>query len=338
MFAARPLGIAALVAVLFAGRAAAQVTELASTGALPPHAAAVFEEIAACHLSPGGTYLVFDRRSHAVYTFARGADAPQKIVQIGSESGRIIRPTAFDSAPDGTFVVADAPGDQRRLQFFAPSGASMGGFTMPGRPVPLITFGDVTLTGLGSLKYTGKTIIMSQPETGALATEYGLNGAPIRSIGELRTTGQEKDRAVHQALNAGLALPIPQGGYFYVFLSGVPMFRKYDAQGKLLFERHVEGVEVDPLLRQMPASWPRRATADGEIPVVPAMIRTAAVDPDGSLWVSLVTPFTYVYSRDGEKRRTIQFRGAGIIAPRELYFTSDRRVLVSPGCYAFPAK
>ena len=30
------------------------------------------------------------------------------------------------------------------------------------------------------------------------------------------------------------------------------MFRKYDAGGKLVFERHIEGPEVDPFMSQMP--------------------------------------------------------------------------------------
>jgi hypothetical protein len=305
---------------------------------LPAHAAGVFEEIAACHISPAGTYLVFDRRAHAVYTFARGSETPQKIVQIGSETGRILRPTAFDSAPDGTFVVADAPGDQRRLQFFSASGAALGGFTMAGRPVPFITAGNMTLSGLGSLRYTGKSILLSQPDTGALATEYGLNGAPLRAFGELRPTGQEKDRAVHEALNLGVALPVPGGGYYFVFVSGVPVFRRYDAAGKLLFERHIEGVEVDAYLAQMPGTWARRRTDEGEIPLVPSMIRTAEVDVDGNLWVSLVAPFTYVYDRSGEKRHTLQFRAAGILAPTSFFFTVDGRVLVAPGCYTFQAR
>lgn len=327
-----------LVALGFAVTSAAQVEERASTGALPAHAAGVFEEIAACHLTAAGTYLVFDRRAHAVYTFARGADVPQKIVQIGSETGRIIRPTAFDSAPDGTFVVADVPGNQRRLQFFTATGSALGGFTLEGRPVPLITVGNMALSGLGSLKYTGRSILLSQPDTGALVTEYGLNGAPLRAFGELRATGQEKDRAVHEALNLGLGLPIPGGGYYFVFLSGVPMFRKYDATGKLVFERHAEGPEVDPYLSQMPRTWPRRSSDAGEIPLVPSMVRTAGVDGAGNLWISLMAPFTYVYDRNGEKRHTLQFNAAGIIAPTSFFFTTDGRVLVAPGCYAFPAK
>jgi hypothetical protein len=333
----RPLIITVVVALALTAATAAQVEERASTGGLPAHIAGSFEEIAACHLTAAGTYLVFDRRAHAVYTFAPPASAAQKIVQIGSESGRIIRPTAFDSAPDGTFVVADTPGDQRRLQFFASSGAALGGFTIPGRPVPVITYGDIALSGLGSLKYTGRTILLSQPESGALITEYGLNGAPLRAIGELRATGQEKDRAVHLALNVGIGLPLPKGGYYYVFLSGVPTFRRYDAEGNFVFERHIEGLEIDGYLRQMPRSWPRRRTEEGEIPLVPSALRTAAVDGDGNLWISLVAPFTYVYDTNGDKRHTLQFRSAGVTAPTSFFFTRDRRVVITPGCYAFPA-
>ena len=52
--------------------------------------------------SSSGQFFVFDRRAHTVF----GIDAEQasswEIVQIGAESGRIIDPTAFAVAPDGT--------------------------------------------------------------------------------------------------------------------------------------------------------------------------------------------------------------------------------------------
>ncbi|MEO8076218.1 MAG: hypothetical protein ABI818_07815 [Acidobacteriota bacterium] len=330
--------IAALLAVTLARVLAAEVEERRSVGSLPAHVGGAFEEMAACHLSASGDYLIFDRRAHAVYRFAPGANAPAKIVQIGSESGRILRPSAFDSAPGGTFVVADAPANQQRIQFFTDAGSSMGGFTMPGRSVPQITLGDLVLSGVGSLKYTGTSILLSQPEIGALVTEYELNGATRRTFGDLRATGQEKDPAVHTALNVGWALPNPKGGYYFVFLSGIPMFRKYDAAGKLVFERHIEGTEIDPYLDRMPTTWPHRTVSGSEYPIVPAMIRTAAVDQEGNLWISLMAPFTYVYDGTGDKRRTIQFRAAGIITPSSFFFTKDRRVLVTPGCYAFDAQ
>jgi hypothetical protein len=311
------------------------VEERRASGSLAAHIAASFDELAACHLSASGDYLIFDRRAHAVYTVARGSDSPKRIVQIGSESGRILRPTAFDSASDGSFVVADAPGDRQRVQFFNAAGTTLGGFTMPGRGVPQITLGDLVLSGLGTLEYTGQTVLISQPELGSLVVEYLPTGTPLRTFGELRETGQEKDPQVHAALNLGIALVNPKGGYYYVFLSGVPVFRKYDSAGKLIFERHIEGIELDPYVGRIPTTWPRKR---GEIPIVPATVRAAAVDRDGNLWISLAAPFTYVYDVSGDKRRTFQFRGAGIVSPTSFFFTDDHRVLVTPGCYAFEAR
>jgi hypothetical protein len=328
-----PVSLLLAAPLLWAG--GLDVQELRAIGGLPPHLAGAFEEITACHLTAEGQYLVFDRREHAVYSVAPDAAAPTKIVQIGGEAGRVLRPIAFDSAPDRTFVVADAPGGRQRIQFFLNSGSSIGGFTLPGGDVPQITLGDLVVSGVASLQYTGRTLLISQPEIGALVTEYGVDGRTLRTFGDLRPTGQERDPAVHRGLNVGLPLVNPKGGFYYVFLSGVPMFRKYDAAGKLLFDRHVEGVELDQYLRTLPTTWARRGSGRDEFPLLPVAIRAAAVDPDGNLWISLSAPFTYVYDAGGDKRRTIQFRGAGILSASSFFFTRDNRVLVTPGCYAF---
>lgn len=331
----RVLAFLALTFFLATGQSPAAPEDIRSVGGLPPHLAGAIGDISACHLSPEGDFLVFDRRAHAVYSAARGADAPKPIVQIGSEPGRILRPSAFDSASDGTFVVADSPGGRPRFQFFFYTGASQGGFTLPGRDVPLITIGDIVLSGIGSVRYTGRSLLVSQPEIGALVTEYSLTGQTLRTFGDLRPTGHENDRDVHVALNSGIALTNPQGGYYFVFMAGVPMFRKYDAQGRLVFERHVEGIELDQFVRGLPTTWPTRKAGGGELPIMTATVRTAAVDPSGNLWVSLAMPYTYVYDRNGDKQRTIQFRAAGIVAPAGFFFTTDARVLVTPGCYLF---
>ena len=326
--------VAAAVALTAIEPRVLEVEERRAIGALAAHIAAAFDEIAACQTTPAGEFIVFDRRAHAVFTVPRGAEVPKKIVQIGAEPGRILMPTAFDSAPDGSFVIADTPRDLQRLQFFLPTGTTLGGFTMPSRGAPQITLGSMFLSGLASLEYTGQTVLISQPENGALVIEYLPTGTPLRTFGELRATGQENDPAVHAALNVGIVLLNPKGGYYFVFLSGVPAFRKYDATGKLVFERAIQGVELDPYVGKMPTTWPRRR---GDIPIVPAMVRTAAVDGDGNLWISLVAPYTYVYDASGDKRHILQFRAAGIVMPTQFFFTKDRRVIVTPGCYTFAA-
>jgi len=314
-----------------------RVEVLSSISGLPPDIVGVYRDPSAFQQLGSGQYLVFDRRAHAVFGVDAERTTTWKLVDIGEEAGRVLDPTAFDSEAGGSFVVADAPGGRERVQVFSSAGRRLGGFSLPGRSAPRITLDNIVLSGIGSLQYTGTSLLMSQPETGALMTEFGLAGTPTRSIGTLRRTGQEADAALHLALNAGLPLVNPKGGFYFVFQAGIPMFRKYDRQGRLLFERHIEGVELDASIAALPGVWPRRpgAGSGGELPLVAPMVRTAAVDAEGGLWVALVQPYTYVYDGDGNKVRVVQFRGAGIFAPSSLFFTASGRLLVAPGCYEF---
>jgi hypothetical protein len=308
---------------------------LRAVGGLPPHIVGTFEEAIAFQQPPGGPYYVFDRRAHTVYTVDAERTSVRKLVEIGQEAGRIIQPSGFDVAPDGSFVIADAPRAQERIQLFGPAGLRTGGFFLPGRPTPGITIGTLVLNGVGSLQHTGKTLLISHPESGALFTEYALNGWAMRSIGRLRDTGYERERDLHHAMNAGIPLVDPTGGYFYVFMAGRPVFRKYDARGMLVFERHIEGIELDGWLDSLPTRWPTRRVEDREVPYITPTVRAAAVAPSGHLWISLTVPYTYVYDPQGDKVRVVQFSAAGAISPTSLFFTRAGRLLVTPGCYEF---
>jgi hypothetical protein len=320
-------------------RAAMRVETLTSIGGLPPEIVGVYRDAAVFQQVSSGQYLVFDRRAHAVFGVDAGKTTTWKLVDIGQEPGRVLDPSAFDAEPGGSFVVADAPGGRERIQVFTSSGRRLGGFTLPGRPAPRVTLDNIVLSGIGSLQYTGTSLVMSQPETGALMTEFGLGGTPTRSIGALRRTGHDEDEDLRLALNAGLPLVNPLGGFYYVFQAGLPVFRKYDREGRLLFERHIEGVELDRAIASLPTVWPRRPGSGRErdLPLVAPMVRAAAVDGQGRLWIALLQPYTYVYDGDGNKVRVVQFRGAGIIAPSSLFFTAAGRLLVTPGCYEFAA-
>jgi len=308
---------------------------LKSVAAVPPDIAGRFRDPAAFQQSASGQYFVFDRRGHTVY----GLDESQKdvwqIVEIGAEPGRIIDPTAFSVAPDGTFVVADAPNNRERVQIFTPAGFRIGGFLIPGRATPRITLNNMVIGGIGSLQYTGRSILMSQPHEGGLISEYTLAGGVNRLIGALRHTGHEDDRDLHLALNTGLPLVDPTGGFFFVFQTGEPVFRKYDSAGKLLYERFIQGREIGDFVGSLPNTWPRRKTSDGELPVVPPTIRAAAVDRAGQLWISFVVPYTYVFDAAGDKVRTLQFRGAGITSPGSFFFDRRGRLITTPGLYEF---
>jgi len=308
---------------------------LRSVGAVPAHIAGRFRDAAGFQQSASGQYFVFDRRAHVVFGLDAEQSSAWEIVHIGGEEGRIIDPTAFAVEPNGTFVVADAPNGRERIQIFTPAGFRLGGFLIPGRLKMRVVFDNTVLNGIGSLQYTGTSILMSQPETGALVTEYELNGGVHRTFGRLRATGHEDDRELHLALNSGIPLVDPTGGFYFVFQTGEPVFQKYDAAGTLVFERRAQGREIDELVSNLPTKWPTRKTDDGEVPLVRPTIRTAAVDRAGNLWIAFVVAYTYVYDRDGDKSRTVQFRGAGVIAPTSLFFGANDRVLVTPGLYEF---
>jgi hypothetical protein len=331
----RALAMVSAAGLLAAQSAQPRVLVLRSTGGLPAHIAGSFLKPLAFQQSDAGQYFVFDRRAHAVYTVER--DAPKKIIEVGAEAGRVLDPSAFDIDPkDGTFVIADAPLRHQRIQAFTASGGRLAGFTLQAKDIARVTLDTLVLHGIGSIQFTGESILINQPETGVLVSELTLYGETRRSFGRLRATGQEADANVHLALNAGLPLVDPTGGFYFVFAAGVPMFRKYDAKGTLLFERHVEGPELDDYLRAMPTQWPVRKTEDGDVlPLVPPAIRAAGVDRQGRLWISLMQPFTYVYDPSGDKVRTVQFKGADVLSPNSLFFTKDGRILVTPGCYEF---
>src|SRR5687767_8333818 len=99
-----------VVLLLLSPLAALTLEIVRSTGAIPAHIAGRFREPAGFQQSASGQYFVFDRRSHAVFGLDEAQTSSWEIVRIGAEPGRVIDPTAFSVAPDGTFVVADAPG------------------------------------------------------------------------------------------------------------------------------------------------------------------------------------------------------------------------------------
>ena len=329
------LALLCLISFIAHPQAALRVDVLRPVGALPAHLTGLFEEAVAFQQVANGYYFVFDRRAHAIYMVDPDRTNVRKVVDVGQEEGRIIQPGGFDSAPEGSFVVADVPRGQERIQIFGPGALRTGGFFLAGRSMPQVIVGNYAVTGISSLQYTGGSIFVSEPERGSLITEYSAAGIPQRTIGRLRDTGYEQERDLNLALNAGLPLIDPTGGFFYVFLTGRPMFRKYDANGKLLFERHIEGREIDDLLAAQPTKWPTRRVEDREVPFVQPIVRTAAVDPQGQLWVSMIVPYTYVYDTHGDKARTVQFSATGILGPTSLFFTRAGHILVTPGCYEY---
>jgi hypothetical protein len=315
--------------------AASRVETLRSTGGIPPFLAGEFEDAAGFALQPDGTSLVFDRRRHRVYSIDAKRTAVKPLVEIGYELGRLLRPTSFDVGDTGDFIVADAPGRQPRVSVFQGSGTVLNTFTVAANESPRVIVDNFVLGGIAAARYTGTTVLLSQPERGVLVSEYSVTGAVQREFGQLRPTGQEADAEVHLAFNTALPVPARDGGVYLVFLAGPPAFRKYSIAGVLEFERAIQGREIDPLLLQMPTRWPRRQVDDVTYPMVLPLVRTAAVDRQGRLWVAMSSSHVYVFDEDGEKVRTLQLFGAGIVHAASLWFARDGRLLVTPGLYEF---
>lgn len=329
----RAAPIVLLATLIFTGVAvrALRPDVLQAVSAVPPRIAGRFREAVGFQQSASGQYFVFDRRAHTVYGLDAALSSSWEIVQIGAEPGRILEPTAFSVEPQGSFAVADAPGNRERVQIFTPAGFLTGGFFLPERSKQRVVLDGFVMNGIGTLQYTGTTILMNQPETGSLIDAYDLHGTVTKAFGALRPTGHEDDRELHLALNSGVPLVDPAGGFYFVFQTGEPVFRKYDRAGALVFERRIQGREIDDLVANLPSVWPRRQTEAGELPLVTPTVRAAAVDRAGNLWISFVVPYTYVYDSDGDKIRTVQFRAAGLVAPNSLAFGVDGRILVTPG-------
>jgi hypothetical protein len=73
-----------------------RVETLKSVGGLPPETCNVFRDPVDFEQAASGTYYVFDRRDHAVYSVPATGRDPVKVVDVGGEGGRLLEPTAFD--------------------------------------------------------------------------------------------------------------------------------------------------------------------------------------------------------------------------------------------------
>jgi hypothetical protein len=310
------------------------VDELNPVGALPAQLVNKLDEVIGIVSPSNDRYILLDRSEHGVFSLTMSSRNLRRLVDIGFEPGRVLEPSALAVGSADVFAVLDAPNGLQRIQYFDVEGRRLGGFFLPipSRATPRVT-PDRSLSTRGAFAFTGKTFLVSEPAWGSLFMELDLTGKVLRHIGELRPTGHEAGPDLHLAFNVGLPIVDPTGGFYFVFQSGVPLLRKYNAAGELQFERHIEGAELDTLIQTLPNTWPARS--DGSRPVPPSLVRTAATDSKGRLWVSLAMPITYVYGANGDKLRTVRFRGVNPISAQSLFFGKDDKLIVTPGGYVF---
>jgi hypothetical protein len=319
--------------VPLASQDAPAIARLTPVFAIPAHAIAQIPGAVSVVKTADGDYLVLDRRAHALYRVARTSGTVRRLTAVGHEPGRLLNPSMISMSRDDIVAVMDAPNNLQRIQYFSSAGMLINGFFLPIQGSPSLIIGDQVVSGTGAMAFTGDTFYVNEPAWGSLVAELTSAGAVRRHIGHLRPTMQESDKELHAALNTGLPVVDPTGGLFFVFQAGRPMFRKYGVGGQLVYERHIEGVEIDGVIAGLPNLWPARPA--GIRPVLRPTVRTAAADAHGRLWVALTTGYTYVYDTRGDKMRTVIFEGARPLLPSSLFFTRDSRVLVGPEGYEF---
>jgi hypothetical protein len=307
-------------------------------GALPARLSTTFLDPTAYVETPAGVSIVLDRRAAGVFEVDAARTSVRRLVPSGSDGGGLQMPDALALGPDDVFAVADTVSGAERIQYFSGRGARLGGFYLPDRSQARIAIDGVAMNGLGSLQFGARSFFVSLPARGRLVSELDVDGQTVRQFGLPRPTGHETDPDLEALFNIGLPLIDPTGGFYFVFQTDRPIFRKYTAAGDLMLERHIEGPELDAAIAALPTEWRPRAPGEGRLPIAKPLVRTAAVDPSGRLWVALTVPFTYVYDARGDRVRTVQFNATGPLAPASLFFAAHDRLLVTPGCYEFSAK
>jgi hypothetical protein len=331
----RRIGCCLAAAVFAATATTAQhrVDVLEPVFALPAHVFARFQQPATIVLTSTGDYLVLDRRAHTVFRVDPSGRVVTPILGIGQEAGRLLRPMAMALSDDDILAVLDAPNNVQRLQYFGSDGTLIGQFYLTILGTPGVVVNDQIVSGASAMAFDGTTFWFTAPARGTLLFQIDTAGTVLRQMGHLRRTGHEADSGLHAVLNAGIPVVDPTGGVFFVFQTGRPLLRKYNTAGVLLFERHIEGPELDPIIARLPDRW--ATPDDGSRPLPALMVRAAAADRQGRLWVVLQTGHVYVYDASGEKIRTLVFGGPSRELTSSLFFTRGGRVLTGPAGYEF---
>ena len=237
-----------------------------------------------------GKYFLTDIDGNRLFVVNSKMEVEREFGRIGSAPGRLFHPGYLDIGGDGTVFVED--GGNERIVKFDEKGQYAGEFRVNAFQ--------------GMAVDTQNQLYLGQPEEGKLITVYSSTGTKLRSFGQLKKyseiygdANRDKDVTYKTALNR-VRLATDKDGNLYVSFMIVPLIQKYSPDGTLVFERRLEGPEIDHLMEAIHKRRYIATKVDG------VDVRIIALDPvidpaNGSILVPLVDGSIYVADREGNK-------------------------------------
>ena len=274
-----------------------------------------------------GKYFLTDIDNNRLLVVKNNMEVEREFGRIGSAPGRLFHPGYLDIGGDGTVFVED--GGNERIVKFDQKGHYAGEFRVN------------TFQGMAVDKQN--QLYLGQPEEGSLITVYSSTGTKLRSFGQLKKYSEiygeansDKDVTYKTALNR-VRLATDKDGNLYVSFMIVPLIQKYSPDGALVFERRLEGPEIDRLSEAIHKRRYIATKVDG------VDVRIIALDPvidpaNGNIMVPLVDGAVYVADREGNKvgflRPAWTNRGDGTFYPFIAGLGANGEFMVTP----FPPK
>jgi hypothetical protein len=218
----------------------------------------------------------------------------KEIGGIGSAPGRLFRPGAIDVSEDGIIYVQD--GGNERIQSFRIDGTHLAVFS--------------TEQYMGFAAGSEGEIYLGQPENGALISVYSRDGKRLRSFGQLKLYSDlhgEQFKDQNEEFSNGInrvRLSVDKDGNILVSFMLIPLIQKYTRNGQLLFERKLEGPEIETLT-QAPGGR-LTMSMDGFTQEIIAL--EAVPRPNGEIGVVLTDRSIYIADQSGKRLRVLHPR------------------------------
>jgi DNA-binding beta-propeller fold protein YncE len=234
-----------------------------------------------------GQYLILDTMDHRLLFVSPTGQVVRQLGRIGQDVGEFFYPN--DMAVDAHGYIYIRDGQNRRYQVFRWDGAFVAQFpNVPdGRGLAVTSKGEV---------------LIGQPQKGKLVSVYSREGTFLRSFGELHKLSDfygpgvaDLDAAYAHAINR-VKLCVDRRDQIYVAFMGAPVFQKYDASGRLVFEKRLVGQEAEEIIagfRKQRQSPVRRGIDDVPTPLIITGI--AVDDATGNIYISFQWDRAWIY-------------------------------------------